>query len=235
MEANNIRDQAAIEIFQSIKKNIYLKKLNLSKNNLTNVCTRALAECLSENDTLEELYLHYNKIQGDGAATFLNALLKNAYLKVLDLSWNSLGASEKGLADAFFNLFSKNNILAHCDFSYNNISYETTAKAAEGLNGNHSVFGLHWNGNQGFVDTDGYLIPSKTSLSKALLPKHATAIAKIRIDGVKCLKEGKGHDKAIPTENCWICEGWVENTIIYNPGKIERKFSDLNRKIRKYL
>jgi hypothetical protein len=218
LEANNIGDQAAIEIFQTIQKNVYLKKLNLSKNNLTNLCTKALAECITINDTLEELYLHYNKIQGDGAVILFKGLLKNAYLKVLDLSWNSLGANEKGLNTAFYDLFSKNNILVHCDFSYNNISFETTKKAAEGLDNNHSVYGLHWNGNQGYVDTDGYLIPSKTSLSKALQPKHATAIAKIRIDGVRCLKEGKGHDKAIPTENCWICEGWVQNTITYTPG-----------------
>ncbi len=183
------------------------------------MCTLALAECLSENDTLEELYLHYNKIQGDGSVTLFNALVKNTYLKVLDLSWNSLGANEKGLAESFFNLFSKNNDLVHCDFSYNNINYETTVKASEGLKFNHSIYGLHWNGNQGYVDTDGFLVPFRTSLSTALQPKHSTAIAKLRINGVKCLKEGKGHDKAIPTENCWICEGWVETTFNYIPGK----------------
>lgn len=219
LEANNIGDKAAIEIFKTIKKNIYLKRLNLSKNNLTNMCTWEMAECLKENDTLEELYLHYNKIQGDGAQNIFAALIKNTYLKVLDLSWNSLGASEKGLANAFFELFSKNNELVHCDFSYNNISYETTVKAAEGLKLNHSIYGLHWNGNQGYVDTEGFLIPFKTSLSTDLQPKHSTAISKRRINGVQCLKDGKGHDKAIPTENCWICEGWTENTIYYIPGK----------------
>ena len=55
-------------------------------------------------------------------------------MRVLDLSWNSIGlGNSQNIANAFYELFTKNQELAHCDFSYNNISYEITEKAAEGL------------------------------------------------------------------------------------------------------
>jgi len=216
LEGNNIGDVGAIELFGSLKTNTYLKKLNLSKNKLTNACTPALSEMLMKNDTLEELYLYMNVIQSEGAITLFNGLKKNNSIRVLDLSWNTIGANERGLGKAFFELFSTNNSLVHCDFSFNKISYQTTEQAAKGLEENHTIYGLHWLGNEGYIDTEGFLIPSKR-FGPEYITLHPT-ISKPRIDGFKCVINPKHYDKATPKENCWICEGWQEITVTYFPG-----------------
>ncbi len=171
---------------------------------------------LIKNDTLEELYLHMNIIQCEGAITLFNGLKKNNSLRVFDLSWNSIGANERGLGKALFELFSTNTSLVHCDFSYNKISYQATELASKGLDENHTIYGFHWIGNDGYIDTEGFLIPSK-NIGPDFLTLHPT-FAKPRINGFKCVIDPKHDDKAIPKENCWICEGWQEIVITYIPG-----------------
>lgn len=94
---------------------------------------QGLSELLERNDMLAELYLHNNKIDSTGGCTLFEGLQNNKVLKVLDMSWNILGSGIDDIGESFFELFSKNSTLIHCDFSFNKIQGEETKRAAEGL------------------------------------------------------------------------------------------------------
>lgn len=51
-----------------------------------------LKEALSENDTLEELYLDQNNLENLGGGDLANFLVINSTLRVLDLSKNNIGS-----------------------------------------------------------------------------------------------------------------------------------------------
>jgi hypothetical protein len=51
-----------------------------------------LKEALSENDTLEELYLDQNNLENLGAGDLANFLVINSTLRLLDLSKNNIGS-----------------------------------------------------------------------------------------------------------------------------------------------
>lgn len=51
-----------------------------------------LQEALSENDTLEELYLDQNNLENLGAGVLANFLVNNTTLRVLDLTKNKIGS-----------------------------------------------------------------------------------------------------------------------------------------------
>lgn len=57
-----------IDILERISDNRSLKIVNLSKNNISNNCCTALSLMLSNNEDLNELYLHFNRLSGIGAA-----------------------------------------------------------------------------------------------------------------------------------------------------------------------
>lgn len=118
----------------------------------------ALCEFLDKNEIFNELYLADNKIKSDGAVLIFRVLLKNIALKVLDLSWNLIGKGSEDIGIAFLQLFSKNECLVHVDFSFNSISIEATSRAALGLEKNFAIYGIHWSGNGGYVDADGFLV-----------------------------------------------------------------------------
>jgi len=56
---------------------------------------------LYENNNLRELYLHWNRIHSEGAILIFQQLRENTCLKVLDLSYNSLGVGFPSCASAF--------------------------------------------------------------------------------------------------------------------------------------
>ena len=58
---------------------------------------------------------------------------------------------------------SENKFLQHLDISYNKISYHDTLLISESLKTNHSLYGIHYEGNYGRIDSLGFLIPKETS------------------------------------------------------------------------
>lgn len=162
LENNKITDFQAIDLFKSLHKNISLKKLNLSKNELTDNSTTSLRDLLKTNDSIEELYLHWNKITGKGGVIISEGILKNYFLKVLDLSWNNLGKGTYDDVEKLCKIITDNNrCLVHLDLSYNDYNFAQSKIVQKSLENNHSIFGFHFQGNYGFVDSKGNLIIEK--------------------------------------------------------------------------
>lgn len=55
----------------------------------------------------------------------------------------------------------KNNVLLHLDLSFNNFKRNDIVHLNEGLRRNHSIMGLHFNGNEAVVDELGFVKPGK--------------------------------------------------------------------------
>jgi Ran GTPase-activating protein (RanGAP) involved in mRNA processing and transport len=70
-----------------------LKILRLGQNGIGGEDGIAeLQEALSENDSLEELYLDQNNLENLGAGVLANFLVNNSTLRVLDLTKNKIGS-----------------------------------------------------------------------------------------------------------------------------------------------
>ena len=85
-----------------------------------------LVDMIHKNELIRELYLHNNSIKGDGANLLLKSLYKHETLKVLDLSWNIIGSGCSTIGETFLQLFARNQVIVHCDFSFNKISAKAT-------------------------------------------------------------------------------------------------------------
>ena len=73
--------------------NKVLRVLSLGDNLITDVGCTDISEMLESNSTnLKELKLNWNNIMMRGGITIAHALRHNNHLKVLDLSWNSIGS-----------------------------------------------------------------------------------------------------------------------------------------------
>lgn len=74
-----------------MSQNNSVEKLNISKNLIKQQSCAALKSMLEMNDSILELYLHWNSIKGSDALEIFKVLTTNKNLKVLDFSYNLLG------------------------------------------------------------------------------------------------------------------------------------------------
>ena len=142
----------------AIQQNSEIRLLNIAKNYLTNSCTEKLGATLEKNESIKELYLYWNQIQGAGGNNILKGLMSNKYLKVLDLAWNSLGINPSGFAKMFADYIGTNTELIILNLSNNNFSKQDSKIIAEGLEKNHTLYEFQFQGNHGYVDCLGFLV-----------------------------------------------------------------------------
>ena len=139
----------------------------------------------------------------------LNAMSGHSSLKVLDLSWNSIGLSRnKAFSHKLAETFTTQENLVHLDLSHNQLKKEDCSIIAQGLAQNHSLWGFHILGNEGRIDAKGFLTAEKERApGLSLAAEHLTH----RINGRRMVTL---HQNPITREsssdNCWICEGWNE-------------------------
>jgi len=111
--------------------------LGLFHINLVDSCF-TINQLLRKTNSLTELYLHYNQINSLGGAHLFNALYKNTTLKVLDISYNCLGA--RSLTDVSDSVVAMSKViskphpeLVHLDVSHNNFSDQDAKEISKAL------------------------------------------------------------------------------------------------------
>jgi hypothetical protein len=133
-------------------------------------------------------------------------LCKNSTLVVLDYSNNGLGQFP-GNSDAVSEFIGKNIKVAHLDLSYNNFPLGDCQQIAESLKMNHTIYGIHFSGNYGYINHQGFLMFDEMGTYDSI-PCHPIG----SLDS--CVKRAYGrHDFSIRKDICWLCEGWLEHTI----------------------
>lgn len=69
---------------------------------------------------------------------------------------NKLGSMKNSCAKAVINAIVSNKHLVHLDLSANNFSEEESKMIGESLEKNHTIYGFHFGGNFGFIDSKGF-------------------------------------------------------------------------------
>jgi NLR family CARD domain-containing protein 3 len=150
---------SAEALFRNARYSKHLRRLNLSKNKLTPACLDALADMIEKSSTLEQLYIGTNYLSGKAGERIFGLLAGNKVLRVFDYSLNQLGDSgELGCAKAIASCLKTNRTLQHVDISFNNFGKEATEVIAEGLEPNKHIYGFHYRGNYGWVNSKGFLV-----------------------------------------------------------------------------
>lgn len=129
---------------------------------------------------------------------------------MLDLSWNSIGKiGTKLFASQLGEVLTTQDNLLHLDISHNNIKSEEINTIAKSLELNHSLWGLHIFGNEGYIDSKAFLHPGQRDKREMNI---ATEHLAHRINGIKMvvLNSDREDTKIKRINNCWLCEGWNE-------------------------
>lgn len=184
---------------QALTSNVSVRELSLAKNQLGEATGVCLGEMIQYNSGIRRLDLHWNKLKPPGALRLMEGFKLNDGLREVDLSWNSLVQGDNvEMARAIGNWLLHDTHVRHLDLSFNYITAAMWAAIIPGLNDNHILTGLHIIGNYCEIDTRGFVSPA------SLCAKTSSALISPRI--IKG-KPGIG-------THCWLCERWVEVTIV---------------------
>ena len=192
LEDNKLGDKISIKLFESLQNNTTLKKLNMSKNFLSDAIADSIKALFQKNFYIQELYLHWNLFKTPGGIKIFQGILENESLMVLDFSWNAIGSGTPSVVKEIVEFLKTNDKVIHLDLSNNNFSRDESKQISEGLVNNHSIYGFHFVGNYGHVDSRGFLIINDNE-DKDLINMHVSH----RIDSFYYIfKKGK---------TCFIC------------------------------
>ncbi len=220
---NNFKNFGMSLIMSEIKKHINLRFLDISWN--------LIGSNLNEDiPTREELIKDY-KDKNDQKRVFNNAeleeirltlqfpkpnlissLSKSKSLPDIKSKKNQLSPFTKELCDLFKN---QNINLLHLDISHNNIGYFDCKQIEIDVKNNHTILGIHVDGNNMYIDELGFI----HAIDKIDYEKNYFAYSQIfyRIDNEHPLIKSNilNIKKIRGKNNCWICEGWREKYFEY--------------------
>ena len=206
LENSKLSLRSLSRLCESLKHNKTLKVLNLANNKIGLGAGIVLADMLDYNNYIEILDLQWNFIRASEALLFFQSVKNNCGIKILDMSWNSLGQDKITQSiQAIGECLASNETLYHVDLSHNKYSLHDCKILSEKLKYNHTIYGLHFEGNYGKIDALGHINPL-AYIFTTKSGKQATRIT------------SKTLEKSL--ENCWICNKWADVTIEWDPSRI---------------
>ena len=213
---NKLNDQNTILLFKGLKNISHiLRELNLSKNLISDKSWGKIHSYIEIADSLIVLNLRWNNIGAKGAMEIFKAIDIGSRICNLDLGYNKIGNGDT------FDLSDNINIenLRHLDLSYNCLSKSTCEKFAEYIHDNHTLFGLHMQGNQWYVDNFGFVhADSKEQQNEYSKDTIIEIISKNGFAVASKFKHNKEYEY-LKVANCWVWEGWSETTFHISQGK----------------
>jgi hypothetical protein len=206
----NIAGTATDVLCKSIENTETLHNFDLSSNRAgLDKGPLAISKMLRVNTSITNLNLSWNKIGGEGAELLMRGLKKNASIKWLQFSHNSLsGRGGRGdPAKQLSAVFASNTTMTHLDVSYCQMGDEEVNMLAKGIKKNFTLLGLVITGNLGYMDPKGFLHVKKIGMD---------SFAR-RAD-----KEMRNREMEGAENNDWVLEGWNEVNIQWIPGSAKR-------------
>ncbi|CDW85738.1 UNKNOWN [Stylonychia lemnae] len=248
LENNNIGDRGIRYLCEALCQSTdNLVKLNISKNELTDQSINFIAKLITDSSSLRELKMHWNKLGSNKLPTLIDALSKNKRLKVLDISWNALGSYERSdtfqVGEILGRYLNNNKSLVHLDLSFNGLNEDDCLQLGEYLKENHTLLGLHMRGNQGMIDSLGFILkkpdpkqesvqnikPGNMPFYKRIVSRQQSRrnsdhnISPKNSSYQSQSQHQKYIDKHYESDRCWICEGWSENNFIFHVDEINQE------------
>ena len=266
LEGLNLGNTNMRNIINAITNSIYakLKYLNIGQNNIGDDIAQNLSTLINKCYNLDVLILYQNQFNNYGAGLIMSEIKKHPKIKILDLSWNSIGdnlneeipslielqKSNPGkkfknaylyelqltgnyrkagnlapvkknvsyftnqLCDLFHN---KKTQMLHLDISYNNIGIIDSTAISEHIKDNHTILGIHVDGNDMRVDELGFVFPVDKNEYKEDHFANSQIFYRIGHDHPLIKTNILNVQKLRGKNNCWICEGWKEVKFQYKP------------------
>jgi hypothetical protein len=209
LEALRLTDASTEVLMEALSNCDLLQELVLARNMIGDAGAASLSQFVKSTGTLQKLDLHWNQIRGEGAKKLIRSLAESEALRVLDLSWNALASPAKSnCAEGLSRLFKKHKQLYHVDLSHNLFSEADCTTIQQGLLANHTIMGLHLDGNEASVDALGFL-------GKRGVFNPGSGHIFMRLLGPSKLRDAASWRQV---SNCWICERWSEIEFIWEPG-----------------
>jgi len=104
--------------------------------------------------------------------------------------------------------------LIHLDISHNNLNLIDCTHISEEVKFNHTILGIHVDGNEMNIDELGFIHPLKRD--GKIENQCADSQIYYKIDREHFIKTKINNIRKIRAKNnCWICEGWKEIEFIY--------------------
>lgn len=210
---SKVKISQVIELIEALARSYNFLVLDLTDNDLDDSVCDTLSEFLSNSSiNIVELYLGHNQITNKGAFLLFNALKSNKTLNVFDLSSNRIGsecgfnAKNKAIGPELCDFIRTNSTVIHLDLSRLRFSQAECADIAQALESNHTICGLHFEGNYGEIDADCHLIVKK-DVRKHILDTYT----KKEIESIKASTYMRSYKKIIESRHlsfCWLCDQW---------------------------
>jgi hypothetical protein len=209
LEGLKLTDASLVILSGGLSNCDLLQELALARNSIGDLGAAALSTFVKNASALQKLDLHWNQIRGEGAKRLVRHLVECESLRVLDLSWNALASpSQANCAGNLSKLFKNHQKLYHVDLSHNLFSAADCKAIQQGLNANHTVMGLHLDGNDASIDSQGFVEERDD--------RHpGSGHIFVRILGSSQLREAAAWRQI---SNCWICERWSEIEFVWENG-----------------
>ena len=149
LSSNHFRYKGFVKMFDSLKNVLYLRKLNISHNEITIKAAHSIATFLSLNSKLEELDLNDTILQTPGTIIIFKSLRCFSNLRKLFIN-NNMITNEA--ADDIAVVLSHNTKLGEFDISYNNLQAAGAIKIFQGIEGISSLRKLNFAHNKIITD-----------------------------------------------------------------------------------
>ncbi len=111
----------------------------------------------------------------------------------------------------------RENPLVHLDISHNNLPYQDCLLLSKESEKNHSILGIHVDGNEMEINSLGFIKPinklnkTKSFYSKIHIFNNIDSNLELYKSKIEKIKKIRNRNK------CWICEGWREIEFIFKP------------------
>lgn len=217
---NKLSDEAGVCLANGLSCiEIDLEELNISNNLLGDNTAKGLSKFIEYSYTMKLLNLGWNQITAKGGIPLFFGVYKGRTLRSINVSYNWLGrGSSHELIEMIVEAVNEET-LRHLDLSYNNMNFLQCKKFGQLIEDNHTLYGLHMQGNDWFVDGIGFI--KHEEYHKWVEYSKHTILSNPSVDGYSTMYKFNPNklDKFIPAATCWVCEGWTENTFYFIGGK----------------
>lgn len=204
LESTRLAFPSLVKIFTGLRSNHSLQELNLANNKLGQGCGQYIKELLSQTTTLKKLDLHWNYLNGPEAVHLFQGLKENDTLEAIDCSWNSFGSSIEAI-ESLCKFLQCESQLKHLDISNNRISFESSESIARAIHNNHTLLGIHIEGNHCTIDHLGFISARKSIEISPSLQKSARILrTPRRVNDIRC----------------WICNKYYDFDFNWDPNNM---------------
>jgi hypothetical protein len=217
LAGTNVGDDAVLKIAHALSNSPSVTRVSLRRCGIRGKQTASMVAVMMQRaGLLHTLDLSWNMLTGESAAAVASALECGevaSNLKTLDLSFNAFG-SETG-ADAVGPLaraLAQNKYLTHLNLSGNNFTPAAVQTLGKALDSNHTLLGLHIDGECTQVDGCGVLRGHQRKKEDAVIHSASNHFIGHHHDRsiVHSCQEPSKFQLQLQQNNCWLCQGWRE-------------------------